>query len=70
MKEYDGLRRVIEDLGFDPEMPPSEWNIKRKLNSLGTSVPDDLEDALYRASDGIDRLSDALAKLKEIGIDV
>lgn len=41
-RTYNSLRRVLEELGIDPDRPPSTWRLRRNVEDARAVVPQEL----------------------------
>ena len=67
---YELLRKTFEALGFDPEIPYSEWSVSSLKERLGLEVPRALANALSRTRQRIEELEAALAELDGTALDI
>jgi len=51
MYGYDDVRRVMAELGVDPDGYNSVWTARNKLRGLAQVVPEELRDSLRKTRD-------------------
>lgn len=63
MEAYDVVRERLTELGFDPDVPISQWNIRGRLDSALEMIPEHFQTHLFDMKRSIEKLIDDLKEL-------
>lgn len=61
---YETMRRCLADMGFDPEVPVSQWGLRERITEALGTLPKGLEGRARNIATELDSFAEHVAKLR------